>query len=290
MTKFLYKLLLLLLVVSSFACADISVIPMPDYVQVSAGGSFTFGTETKISISDASLEDVASYLQNCLQPAFDYKLEIAGSQSSHDVVQLRLDDTLSALGDEGYSLEVTNEKVLISAFKPAGVFYGIQTLRQLLDVDVFGNQKVEDKKWAIEAVKIIDKPRFSWRGMHLDVSRHFMPVDFIKKYIDLIAMHKMNRFHWHLVDDQGWRIEIDKYPKLTEVGAWRDRTLISPLDDPYEKYDNTRYGGYYTKAQIRDIVSYAKKRYVEIVPEIEMPGHVSSAIAAYPWLWCSGEQ
>ncbi|GAB3821660.1 family 20 glycosylhydrolase [Pontibacter rugosus] len=141
---------------------------------------------------------------------------------------------------------------------------------------------------ALPAVSITDKPRYEWRGMHLDVVRHFFPVEFVKQYIDYLAMHKLNTFHWHLTDDQGWRIEIKKYPKLTEVGAWRDSTLIGHYWDLPQTYDNTRHGGFYTQEQIKEVVKYAQERYITVVPEIEMPGHAVAALAAYPELSCSG--
>ena len=139
-------------------------------------------------------------------------------------------------------------------------------------------------EWNIPAVEITDYPRFEYRGMHLDVARHFFPVEFVKKYIDLLAMHKMNRFHWHLTEDQGWRIEIKKYPKLTEIGAWRDSTLIGNYGSGV--YDNVRHGGFYTQEEIKQVVAYAQKRHITIIPEVEMPGHSSAALAAYPEFGC----
>ena len=138
-------------------------------------------------------------------------------------------------------------------------------------------------------MKIIDEPRFKWRGMLLDVGRHFFDISFIKKYIDYIAMHKMNIFHWHLTEDQGWRVEIESYPKLTEISAFRDETLIGHYRDKPQKFDGKKYGGYYTKDEMREIVEYAKERYITVVPEIEMPGHSRAALAAYPELSCTGE-
>ncbi len=140
---------------------------------------------------------------------------------------------------------------------------------------------------SVPAVEIIDSPRFSWRGMHLDVGRHFFPISFVKRYIDLLAMHKMNRFHWHLTEDQGWRIEIKKYPKLTQIGAWRSESLVGHYTDEPRKYDGVRYGGFYTQDEIREVVAYAAKRFITVVPEIEMPGHSVAALAAYPELACT---
>lgn len=173
--------------------------------------------------------------------------------------------------NEAYHLSVRTDGVQIEAGTLSGLFYGVQTLSQMISGRVInGNQM------ALPGVEIRDFPRFGWRGMHLDVSRHFVPVPFVKKYIDLLARHKMNRFHWHLTDDQGWRIEIMKYPRLTEVGAWRQ--------GPGGK----RYGGYYSQEEIREVVAYARARQVTIVPEIEMPGHASAALAAYPEYSCTG--
>ncbi len=171
----------------------------------------------------------------------------------------------------------------------AGIFYGMQTLRQLLPVEIFGEVATEDIRWALPFVEINDIPRFKWRGLHLDVARHFQPVEFVKKYIDLISVHKMNRFHLHLTDDQGWRIEIKKYPKLAEISAWRDETLVGHYRDEPRRFDGRSHGGFYTHDEIREMVSYAEQRFVTIVPEIEMPGHASAAIAAYPWLGTIGE-
>ena len=168
--------------------------------------------------------------------------------------------------------------MVIAAAEPAGLFYGVQTLYQLLPPEIEAAAPQPEVSWRIPGIQITDRPRFPWRGMHLDVARHFMPVDFVKKYIDLIAYHKMNTFHWHLTDDQGWRIEIKKYPKLTEIGSSRRESMG----------DGTPHGGFYTQEQIRDLVDYARKRFVTIVPEIELPGHAQAALAAYPELSCTG--
>jgi len=186
-------------------------------------------------------------------------------------IRLKLDPSLKTLGDEGYRLSVKTSEVVITAPQPAGVFYGIQTLRQLIHKDFP----------AIPCMEIEDQPRFSWRGMHLDVARNFMPKAFILKFLDQLAFHKLNVFHWHLTDDQGWRIEIKKYPKLTEVGSKRKDTMLT-YDPP--TYVGKPAEGYYTQNDIREIVAYAKARFIRVMPEIEMPGHVQAAIAAYPQL------
>ena len=179
-------------------------------------------------------------------------------------------------------MTVNNKGVYIGGDNEEGVFYGVQTLIQLLPVE--NKPQTINDKLQIPYVSIQDQPRFEYRGMHLDCGRHFFPVSFIKKYIDYIALHKMNYFHWHLTEDQGWRIEIKKYPKLTEAGAWRNGTIIGHY--PGSGNDGIHYGGYYTQDEVKDIVAYAAKRYITVVPEIEMPGHSSAAIAAYPFLSC----
>jgi hexosaminidase len=183
--------------------------------------------------------------------------------------------------------------VTIRAATPAGVFYGMQTLRQLLPVDIFREARTNGVSWQVPAVAIEDVPRFQWRGAHLDVSRHFLPKEFVKKYIDLLALHKLNRFHWHLTDDQGWRLEIARYPKLTSVAGWRSETLIGhDVDDRQSsarQFDGVRHGGFYTQADAREIVAYAADRFVTVVPEIEMPGHSQAVVSAYPELGSTNE-
>jgi hexosaminidase len=205
--------------------------------------------------------------------------------------------------DEAYTLDVTRQRALLSATSPAGLFRGTQTLRQLVTRSVHaeagasngatargtGSRDIGSRAEAafvIPSVRIDDAPRFAYRGMHLDAARHFFPVDFVKRYIDLLALYRFNVFHWHLTEDQGWRIEILKYPRLTEVGAWRSETMVGRNFDPYIG-DGERYGGYYTQDEIRDVVAYAAARHITIIPEIEMPGHSLAALAAYPELGCT---
>ncbi len=197
----------------------------------------------------------------------------AGGQDT--VIELQIQELYNKeMSEEGYFLTVSPDHILIKANRPAGLFYGIQTLLQLMPTEIFG-AKLFPGGFKIPCVEIKDFPRFAWRGMHLDVSRHFFPPAFIKEYIDLMASHKYNVFHWHLTDDQGWRIEIKRYPELTKTGAWR------------KEEDGNIYGGYYTQDEIRDIVDYARSRFITIVPEIELPGHSSAAIASYPFLGCT---
>ena len=193
---------------------------------------------------------------------------------------------------EAYSLDVFNEMVIVKAAQPAGFFYAIQTIRQLLPVQVEDSEHpAEDLVLEIPAVHITDAPRFGWRGMHLDVSRHFFPADFIKQYIDMLALHKLNVFHWHLTDDNGWRLEIDAYPKLTEISAWRVDREHEPWREwsPVQPGEQATYGGFYTKDEVREIIAYAAERQITIIPEIEMPGHSSEVFASYPELSCQGE-
>jgi hexosaminidase len=168
-----------------------------------------------------------------------------------------------------------------------GVFYAFQTLRQMMRMDALPDAKGVQRNWEVPAVEITDYPQFAYRGLHLDVCRHFMPLDFVKKYIDLLAYYKMNRFHWHLTDDQGWRIEIKQYPKLQEIAAWRDETLMGHYKETPDRYDGTRHGGYYTQDEIREVVAYASRLGVTIIPGIEMPGHALAALSAYPELGCT---
>ncbi len=189
---------------------------------------------------------------------------------------------------EGYTLEIRPRRILIVGDDAAGVFYGIQSLRQLLPAAIEDEQKATPlSNLKIPAMYIRDYPQFSYRGMHLDVARHFFDADFIKEYLDMMALHKMNTFHWHLTDDQGWRIEIKKYPLLTEIGSRRKETLIGHGGRPPFEYDGIPYGGFYTQDEIREIVAYAAERHITVIPEIELPGHASAALAAYPGLGCT---
>ena len=268
--------------------AKISVIPEPVSLEVQEG---EFGIDENTSISaDTSyqkIRNIAVQLKSALDSATGLDIPIK-SESHGQSIALNIDNDLEpSLHKEGYRLSVDNQKVALQASDASGLFYGMQSLLQLLPPQIYQTDYTlvpQNTEWTIPAVKIEDYPRFSYRGMHLDVGRHFFPVDFIKKYIDLLAMHKMNRFHWHLTEDQGWRIEIKQYPKLTEIGAWRDSTLVGHYTS--ERYDGERYGGYYTQEEVREVVAYAQKKHVTVIPEIELPGHASAALSAYPELGC----
>ncbi|HTD92290.1 MAG TPA: beta-N-acetylhexosaminidase [Chitinophagaceae bacterium] len=264
-----------------------SIIPEPVSVkQPKIAAKFSITPSTQIVLEGSNLENSANFFNDYLQQFYLFKLKIVKSATGNNVIRLnfeRMDNEVEG----AYLMTVDNKGVYIAGDNENGVFYGIQTLIQLLPVPD-ARLKMRPSKLDIVYVSVDDAPRFAYRGMHLDVGRHIYPVDFIKKYIDYIAMHKMNYFHWHLTDDQGWRIEIKKYPKLTSVGAWRNGTIIGRY--PGKGNDNQKYGGFYTQEQIKEVVKYAQKRYITIIPEIELPGHASAAIAAYPELSCFPEE
>lgn len=253
-----------------------AIVPRPVSLAVEKG-SFQLNADTHV-VASKEVRQIGEQLRGYLRPATGYSLDVVG-RGAKNVVSLSLDSHLKGLGDEGYRLEVRPDRVTLKASATPGLFYGIQTLRQLLPPSILRRSKVEGADWSIPCVTIEDHPRFVWRGGMIDSSRHFMPKDGILKFIDMLALHKMNTLHWHLTDDNGWRLEIKKYPKLTSVGAWRPESLPdydppkSPLHAP---------GGFYTQEDIREIVAYANERFVTVVPEIEVPGHSQAAIASYP--------
>jgi hexosaminidase len=276
--------------------AAIDIIPRPVSL-TPRSGHFTLSARTVIA-SDAAFRDVARRFARELAPATGFDLAVrpsggsAGAASSASSIRFHRDASLEkTLGAEGYRLEVRPGRVTIAAAGPAGAFYATRTILQLLPADVFRSAPIPGTTWTMPAVRIEDYPRFAWRGAHLDAARHFMPKAFVKKYIDLLALQKMNRFHWHLTDDQGWRIEIEKYPRLTTVGAWRSESVVGHphTDTTKNVYDHKPTGGFYTQDDIREIVAYARERFVTVVPEIEMPGHSQAAIAAYPMLGNFGD-
>ena len=259
------------------------LIPIPAKV-ASRAGTFSLTAQTQIEASDA-LRQHAELLRDALHPATGFPLPIV-ARASGPRITLALDDGVARLGEEAYRLTAAADAVVITAARPGGVTHGIQTLRQLLPPAIFRRAVASDGRWDIPGVEIEDAPRFSWRGSHLDVGRHFMPKATVLKHIDLLALHKLNVFHWHLTEDQGWRIEIKRYPKLTEIGAWRKDSMIPPLtrDPALRKFSGQPHGGFYTQDDVREVVRYAMDRGVTVVPEIEMPGHALAAIAAYPEL------
>jgi hexosaminidase len=265
----------------------IAVIPQP--VRLTPGtGSFAITSATKIFVGtkNEELRRIGQSLSQEISRATGVTPAVVqtapGKQRQGSIyLTLNASNPADSLGAEGYTLSVQPAQVTLAASQPAGLFMGVQTLRQLLPVQ-------RGASASLPAMEVIDKPRYSWRGMHLDVCRHFFNTEFVKKYIDYLAMHKMNTFHWHLTDDQGWRIEIKKYPKLTSVGGYREGTLVGHYGAKVPEYDNVRYGGFYTQEQIKEVVKYAQDRYITVVPEIEMPGHALAALTAYPELSCTG--
>lgn len=254
----------------------VNIIPKPNSVQAKAG-EFVINSATLVSYDNADGKRIADLFQAYINTQYGLNLKTAEKKSGKNVIRF----VSSAKGNaEAYQLEVSPQTIEITGAN-AGLFYGYQSLVQLLPVA----GKAGELK--VGAVSIKDEPRFSYRGLHLDVSRHMFPISFIKKYIDILASYKLNVFHWHLTDDQGWRLEIKKYPKLTEVGGFRKQTLIGNYKQDGD-YDNTPYGGFYTQQEAREIVAYAQERFVTVIPEIEMPGHALAALQAYPELGCSG--
>ncbi|HMX83711.1 MAG TPA: family 20 glycosylhydrolase, partial [Saprospiraceae bacterium] len=271
--------IMLLLTLKTIAQNSGSLVPLPVSLTEKKGNS-TLSGSVSIFCNEPSLFDALQLFSSQLALTSGIKSGKTANQQQADIIILKQQDYKS----EQYSLNISPDKIVIKAATPQGVFYAGQTLMQLCPPEIFGNKKSIMGKIELPCMEIKDYPRFQYRGMHLDVCRHFFPKEFVMKYIDFIAMHKMNYFHFHLTDDQGWRIEIKKYPKLTEIGSKRKGTLIGSYSDVPHRFDTIAYGGYYTQDDIRQIVDYAAKRYVTVIPEIEMPGHAMAAIAAYPEL------
>ena len=268
---------------------ETGIVPKPVKLEVDAG-TFLLSAQCNILYQKNSpgAKATAEFLAETWREVMRLPLPVqAASELKRGSILLTTAGAEASLGKEGYRLEVTPEGVVIKAPQPAGLFYGVQTLRQLLPAETFGSSKIlTGEPFAIPCVRVEDYPRFGWRGMHLDVSRHFFDVQFVKRYLDHLALHKINVFHWHLTDDDGWRVEIKKYPKLTQVGAWRGPKEALP---PSYESGNQRYGGFYTQAQIREVIRYAAARHILIVPEIDVPAHCRAAIVAYPELLCTGD-
>jgi hexosaminidase len=261
----------------------VSVIPLPQKVTATTG-AFTLRDGARVSFApDAEVERIVRHFAELLARTANLKMQLAPSVAGTDsAIDLRLGAVEGVADEEGYSLHVSPERTVISARSPRGLFYGTITLWQLITAGRAANPGI-----SIDAVTIADQPRFAWRGLMLDVARHFMPPDLVKQMIDWMALHKLNTLHWHLTDDQGWRIEIKQYRRLTEVGAWRVPAGAAGTDPATGGV--RRYGGFYTQEEVRDIVRYAAERYITVVPEIEMPGHAQAAIAAYPQFGSLGD-
>ena len=276
------------------AASPLSLIPLPASVQ-QGSGQFTFPKKVQLcvpSYTGDSVKAVAKRWAGNFTKSTGIKVSVG--KKANAAIQLRLN---SGLAPEAYDLQVTRERIVIEAARPAGFFYALQTLNQLLPsrAVMAGVKTTDVQAWTLPVVTIKDHPRFEWRGFMLDEGRHFYGKEEIKKLLDVMAAYKLNRFHWHLTEDQGWRIEIKKYPRLTEVGAWRNSKVLGWGE---VKPDGQRYGGFYTQKDAREIVRYAQERFIEIVPEVDIPGHSQAAVAAYPeflscdpqnkhevWLW-----
>ena len=258
--------------------ANYNVIPLPQQISLTAKAPFVLNAATPIVCPEgnADMQRNADFLAGYINDNTGLQLQTTAAKGKN-AIRLAIDK--KAAQAEGYTISVTAKEVLISGSTPQGVFYGIQTLRKSLPV---GKDIAQVE---LPAAIIKDAPRFGYRGMHLDCGRHFFPISFVKKYIDLLAMHNMNTFHWHLTEDQGWRIEMKKYPRLTDFGSKRTETVMGRNSDVY---DGIPYGGYYTQDEAREIVKYAADRYITVIPEIDMPGHMQAALACYPELGCTG--
>ncbi len=275
--------------ISLHSFAQINVVPMPAEVKMGKG-NFIVASTTTITLghNPSSLQNLSDYFNKSLKQKFGFSLKIVDEKSKNKKSNIELSFTMfEPTPSNAYTLSVTNNELRIAGYKNEAIFHAIQTALQLIEPN---NKQPNSKQqtpniYTIPQLNIKDYPRFSYRGMHLDVARHFFSVDYVKKYIDYLATYKYNTFHWHLTEDQGWRIEIKKYPNLTKVGSCRDRTLIGRYGS--NKYDSIQYCGFYTQAQIKDIVKYATDRYITVIPEIEMPGHSTAALASYPYLGCT---
>lgn len=270
---------------SGIRAQSLPLIPQPASMKQGVG-EFLITADTRIVLKTDSDE---------IKKACDLFLEVVNrssglnigyAASSQSAVLVELDPGIAH--SEGYNLKVSPQQITVRARTAAGIFYAFQTLRQLLPPEIESQTLITSRTWQIPAVEISDAPRFVYRGLMLDVVRHFFPVDDLKRYIDLMAMYKYNYLHLHLTDDQGWRIEINNYPELQYVSAWRRETMVGTLNDEPRRYDGMRYGGYYRQSELKNLVQYAADRHITIIPEIEMPGHATAALAAYPELSCSG--
>jgi len=257
---------------------QVNIIPKPVSLKVKPG-IFKLDKKTAIVVKDEGDKDAADFFNDYLEKYYGFSLSITETASNNFISFSTKKFIKAPENDEHYTLNGTSKSIVLEGDSYAGTFLGAQSLIQLLPVK-------RSSSLQLPLVSISDQPRLKYRGLMLDVARHFFDVEFVKKYIDFIALHKMNTFHWHLTDDQGWRIEIKKYPKLTEIGAYRNGTIIGRY--PGTGNDNIHYGGFYTQEQIKEVVAYAAKRHITVIPEIEMPGHAKAALASYSNLGCSG--
>ena len=258
---------------TSAVAADVNIIPIPVKTQT-LKGEFVLPQKVVIAYQTTDGKNIAQYMADKLKVSTGYEVRLSDKKGN---ITIQITPSLK-MAEEGYRLSVTAKGVTIKAKTAKGAFYGMQSFMQLLPAQVESATKVEGVKWVAQCCNIEDAPRFGYRGFHLDPCRHFITVENVKKQLDLMSMFKVNTMHFHLTEDQGWRIEIKKYPKLTTIGSIRTEG------------DGSSYGGYYTQEQIKEIVDYAAKRYITVIPEIDLPGHMMAAIAAYPNLSCKGEK
>lgn len=261
----------------------LGLIPKPTKTSINSG-VFTITKNTSVVATGAAKVEAAKFIA-LTEKAMGFKLQLTDVAKSNNEILFELSDTLTSINSEGYKLDVSTNGITVRALKSAGLFYGIQTIRQLLPEAIYAEQLVEGVSWTVPNVSITDAPRFGWRGFMLDVSRNFFDAEHVKRLIDRMAAHKLNLFHWHLTDDEGWRVEIKNYPKLTEVGAWRGKNEGLK---PSRGSGDTRYGGFYSQEEIKEIVAYAAERHIQIMPEIDVPGHARAIVVAYPELLPDG--
>ena len=267
---------------------QISIVPQPGFCQQTEG-VFTIDRKTPVFVdfTDSTLLRTVAFLNERLQKAAGFTLDVIQDDPLDHGAEKGIFILNAGWKKEAYNLQVSPNRLLIEYVDGAGLFYAIQTIFQLLPDAIFADSRQKGVRWDVPCCSIEDAPAFPYRGMHLDCCLHFFSMDFLKKYIDIMALHKVNRFHWHLTEDQGWRLEIKKYPLLTEKGQWRKETVVGSLYSGI--YDGKPYGGYYSQEEVRELVRYAAERYVTIIPEIELPGHALAAIACYPELSCGLE-
>ena len=298
MTRLPFAVLTLILTITGCSKKEVnmpekySVIPKPAEL-VMARGSFVIDAKTELTVSPLNDQTVlpADFLAGMLRKSASVSMQVKEDAGEGRNRIIMIIDTTASEKSEGYTLSVTHRNIVLKSPSAAGLFRGVQTIRQLLPPEVEAEGGLAGEAAAtVPACYIEDAPRFSYRGMHLDVSRHFFTVEEVKRYLDVMALHKFNVFHWHLTDDQGWRIEIKNYPELTTVGSQRSETLVGHGGRPPFTFDGTPHGGYYTHEQVKEIVKYASDRFITVIPEIEMPGHAVAALASYPWLSCTGKR